>query len=96
MDIGRTEGISGSGGIEGNNRVNPVNKPGKTVPPHQNSSEDKLEISDIGHYISELSNLPSVRHDKIEQIRKAIEDGKFETPERLEGAINKFLEENSE
>lgn len=91
MDISRTDGVGGPGRIEGPqkiSRIQPPAAPDRTLP------SDKVEISDAARLVSEALGLPAVREDRVEEIRKLIESGRFDTPERLEGALERFLREN--
>ena len=91
MDIGRTEGVQGPAPID------PSKKVGKTQKAADASSTpltDKVEISDGARLLSEVLGLPGVRQEKIEAIKQLIEDGKFDTEERLQGAIDELLKEN--
>jgi anti-sigma28 factor (negative regulator of flagellin synthesis) len=89
MDIGRTEGVQGPGNVQGPRRLT-------NLPPAapKTDATDRVEISDAARLISELSSMPKVREDRIDNVRKLIESGKFETPERLEGALERFLDES--
>jgi negative regulator of flagellin synthesis FlgM len=92
MEIGRPEGVPGPGRIE-------RPKVPRTIPPSAPSPSpvgktDSVEISEIGHFISQASQLPQIRSEKVEAIRKEIEQGRFETPQKLSDAIERFLEEN--
>lgn len=92
MEIRGPDGVSGSGRVEGK-RVSKPAKPEDALSARQSS--DSVEISQVGHFISELSNLPKIRQDKIEQIKKIVEEGKYETYDRLEKAVDKFIEEDA-
>ncbi len=92
MDIGRTEGIGGPGRIEGPQRTPRVTPQG----PPTAARADKVALSDHAKLVSEALSLPFVRAERVEEIKKLIESGRFETDERLEGALRKFLEENKD
>lgn len=88
MEIGRTEGVQGPGNVQGPRR--PTNIPNVTP---KTDAGDRVEISDAARLVSELQAMPKVREDRIDAVRKMIESGKFDTPERLEAALEKFLDE---
>lgn len=92
MEIDRTSGISGAGGVEGK-KTPRVTKTEATAPAPQS---DKVEISQAGQFISQVASLPAVRQDKVAEVKNLIEQGKYDTPQRLSGAIDKFLQENSD
>ena len=92
MDIGRTHGVGGPERIEGPQkaaRTTPPQVPGAPTLPG-----DKLEISSHAHLVSDALALPQVRLDRVEEVRRLIESGQFDTDQRLEGALDRFLEEN--
>ncbi len=60
------------------------------------STSDTVEISDSARYLSELKKLPDVREDKVSAARDLIAAGHFETPERIDGTIDRLLEELSQ
>jgi flagellar biosynthesis anti-sigma factor FlgM len=90
MDIGRTEGVGGPGRIEGSQRISKAD----STAPASSSPADKVEISEQARLVSEALSLPPVRAERVEEIRKLIQSGLYETDARLEGALQKFLEEN--
>ena len=84
--------------------VNPVNHPGAASlksPPKSHSSQnvvqtpfrppDEAEFSDTARRLSELSE-QGVRIEQINRIKKEIAEGKYDTPEKLEMAIDRMLE----
>lgn len=93
MDIGRTEGVHGPGRVEGPKKIQKAQPPqlGGTPPP-----SDKVEISDGARLISEVTSLPPSRQEKIDEIRRLIESGQFDTETRLEGAIERLLRDHPE
>lgn len=90
MDIGNTRGVGGPDRIEG------PRGPSRIPPPQTPSATpaDKVDISDRAHLISEALSLPAVREERIDEIRALVESGRFDTDARLEGAIDRFLQEN--
>lgn len=92
MEIERTGGVSGAGGVEGK-KTPRVSKPQATTPAREG---DKVEISQAGQFISEIASLPKIRQDKVDEVKRLIEQNRFETPERLSSAVDKFLQENSD
>ena len=53
---------------------------------------DEVEISSAGKLLDDASRMPGVREQRLEQIKQAIEAGTYETPEKLEMALNRMLE----
>jgi len=91
MDIGRTDGVGGAGRIEGPQRPHKIMPPAYT---QKTGPTDRVDISAQAHLVSEALSLPASRTERIEEVRQLIESGRFDTPERLEGALTRFLEEN--
>jgi negative regulator of flagellin synthesis FlgM len=54
---------------------------------------DRVEISPIGRMLDDVARLPEIRHEKVEQIRREIASGIYETPEKLEVALDRLLDE---
>ena len=91
MDIGRTDGVGGPGRIDGPNKVARVT-PSSTTP--GTSSSDRVDLSEKAGLISRTLGLPGVRAERVAEIKKLIESGRFDTEARLEGALDAFLTEN--
>jgi len=58
-----------------------------------NSQADRVELSDHARFLDRLRQFPEVRMDRIERIRQAIDDGSYETDEKIEVAIDRLVEE---
>jgi negative regulator of flagellin synthesis FlgM len=54
---------------------------------------DQVEISSLGLMMEGISRLPDIRHEKVEAIRQQIASGTYETPEKLERAVENLLGE---
>ena len=87
--------IHGPGGISGPER--PELKPTEAQPSDKAASPDEVtdevNISEQGQLREKLSQGPAVRMEKVEELKRLIEAGEYETPERIEGAARKLLEE---
>lgn len=90
MEIGRTDNISGAGGIE-SRRIQKTGKPSEASPAKK--SEDSVEISDAAKYISQLLSSTDNRSEKIDRVRKEVESGVYESDEKLKSAINRLIDE---
>jgi len=53
---------------------------------------DEVEISEMGKLLDDLSRIPDIRHERIVEVRRAIEAGTYETPEKLEIAVQRLLD----
>jgi anti-sigma28 factor (negative regulator of flagellin synthesis) len=59
------------------------------------SIQDELNLSAEAQKIGEISNVENsgeIRMDRVNQIRQQIADGTYETEEKLEAAIDRFLD----
>lgn len=57
------------------------------------SPRDEVEISSAGDMLERLNQSSEIRAERLAQIRAAIEAGEYETPEKLEAALQKMLDE---
>lgn len=54
---------------------------------------DQVEISPLGQMLDGISRLPEIRQERVEEIRRQIVSGTYETPEKLELALDRLLDE---
>jgi hypothetical protein len=90
MDVGRIDGV---GGVDGPHKITRITPPEITK---ALSSADKVDISEKAGMISKALGLPQARAERIAEVQKLIESGRFDTDARLEGALDLFLAENSD
>jgi negative regulator of flagellin synthesis FlgM len=57
--------------------------------------QDQVEISSIGRMLEGIESLPDIRHERVAAIRQQIAQGVYETPEKLEIALDRLLDEMS-
>jgi negative regulator of flagellin synthesis FlgM len=67
------------------NHPSPTAKPAGPV--------DAVEISSAGRMLEKASQSSAVRAERMAQIKAAIDAGTYETPEKLEAALEKLLDE---
>ena len=53
--------------------------------------DDSVEISDLANFLSRLAELPENRARKIVEVRNQIQQGTYETPEKLDVATDRLL-----
>ena len=90
--------IHGAGGAQGPQPIYPrlaafTVEAGQTV--QTQAPRDRVEISPIGRMLDGVSRLPEIRHEKVEEIRNQIAAGVYETPEKLELALDRMIDELS-
>ena len=56
---------------------------------------DQVEISPLGQMLDGIGQLPEIRHEKVEAIRQEIASGVYETPEKLDIALDRLMDELS-
>lgn len=56
-------------------------------------ASDHVEISEMGRLLDQISRLPEIREEKVAEIRQAIASGVYETPDKLELAVERLLRE---
>ena len=88
--------IFGAGGTQGPQPIYPrlaafgVDA-GQTV--HAGAPRDHVEISPLGQMLDGISRLPEIRHERVEEIRRQIAAGTYETTEKLELALDRMIDE---
>ena len=56
-------------------------------------SKDQVEFSNVARYLSELKTGPAPRTELINRVREEIDAGTYDTPEKLEAAIEGVKED---
>lgn len=56
-------------------------------------AQDELQISDAGRMVDLANQVPGIRQDRVDAIRAQIAAGTYETPDKLDVALNRFLDE---
>lgn len=54
---------------------------------------DKLEVSQLATLLSKMSALPPVRQELIDRVKSEIQAGTYESPEKLDAAIDEMMSE---
>jgi len=57
------------------------------------SFSDEVEISDVGRFLSYLSQLPQVRTEKVEALRRQIEQDEYDVDGKIDEIIDALLED---
>jgi len=68
-------------------------EPGRAAHAKTARGEDQVEVSPLAQYLRRLQELPSMRVDVIERVRADIDKGVYETPEKVDAAIDRLIEE---
>ncbi|MCY2962254.1 MAG: flagellar biosynthesis anti-sigma factor FlgM [Planctomycetota bacterium] len=86
--------VRGPGSISGAvpiGRTAPAAAPPPAAPAAFVAPRDEVEISSAARMLDAASRSPGVREQRLEQIRAAIASGTYETPEKLESAVDRLL-----
>lgn len=87
--------IQGPGGVSGPHRIDlhriEAQRPAELGATGQVG--DRAEISETARLLNKLAEVPDVRTDRVNEMRALIAANRFETPERIAGAVEKVLEE---
>jgi len=54
---------------------------------------DEVDISEAAQFAAQIRDLPDIRHDRVEAVRRQIAEGTYETSDRLNAAIERLLDE---
>jgi flagellar biosynthesis anti-sigma factor FlgM len=87
--INRVYGNSGPGPVRQETRL-PSTEP---TPGDNAKPQDQVEISEAAQLLSKMSQLPEIRKDKVEQVRQAILQGDYETPDKIAITADRILKE---
>jgi negative regulator of flagellin synthesis FlgM len=88
--------VSGMGAVHGSSPLGPAASAGSPNPatpqPPITSPQDELHISAAGQMLDRLSESSAARAERIAQIKEAIENGEYDTDEKLEAALERMFE----
>jgi negative regulator of flagellin synthesis FlgM len=71
-------------------RLNPTQAPGSAAGP---SGVDQLDLSPEVEFAAQARDLPEIREDRVAALRAQIASGTYETPEKLDIALSRLLDE---
>jgi len=94
MDVSGLGSVQGSGPVRsaGPTGTAPASPAASNAQSPFTSPKDELEISAAGQMLDRLSESPDVRAERIAQIKEAIENGEYDTDEKLEAALSRMFE----
>lgn len=87
--------IQGPGKVQGPGRVQGVraSSPVDVARASAARTGDSVEFSTVARLRASLASVPEVRREKVDRIREEIANGTYETPEKLNLAVDRLLEE---
>ena len=62
-----------------------------SAPSHQ---PDKVEISSVARFLSQIASMPGIRQEKVESLRNALLEGAYNVNDHLADALENLLQEN--
>ena len=88
--------IGGTSDVNGPQRIYPRQGKGAEpgpAPRQPAPPSDRVEISDAARLSEALSRIPDIRLDKVAAARQLIAAGQMDTPQRMDAAIDRLLNE---
>ncbi len=90
MDVNGPGSVHGTSPIHSIPSAHEVERP---ADPSQAVPQDEIEISPAGKMLEELSRSPQIRAERLAELKAAIEAGSYDTPEKLEAALERMIAE---
>ena len=87
------QGINGSGGLH---IIKPQMAPHNAQPPLTPSlhvDSDRVEISDVARFLNKVAALPEIRSEKVDQIRQALAENRYDVEGRLSESLDRLVDE---
>ncbi len=90
--------VTSTSGVGGNLPVRPI-EPAATTPTSSTgisgleSPQDEVEISNAARMLERVQDDPRIRSEHLDAIQAQIAAGSYETPDKLEAAIERLLDE---
>ena len=72
---------------------NPIQKQVAADAPAQLPATDRLELSGASHLLQTLKAGSGIRADKVASVKAQIQAGTYDDEAKLDGAVNKLLDE---
>ena len=63
------------------------------VAPLAGARADRVELSEMARLLARMREMPDVRQDRVDMARSAIQLGLYETDDRLDGAIDRLIDD---
>ena len=61
--------------------------------PSSFSQVDQVDISPEASFVAEARELPEIRQDRVAALKAQIESGTYESEDKLDAALDRFLDE---
>ncbi len=83
--------VHGPQSIQAPHNVRQASAPSQA--PASASISDELQLSDTAQIASQMNDIPAIRQDRVDAIRTQIAQGTYETPDKLDAALENLLNE---
>lgn len=93
MQIQGISQLHGVHQVQPNARFNQVSQPASPSTSSSLHGPDELEISQEAQALSQIRDVPDIRADRVAAIRAEIASGAYETPEKIDLALERLLDE---
>ena len=90
--------VSGLGSVQGAGPVRPATSANATSAgkpleaPAATTPKDELELSAVGVAMDRVGETPEMRAERLAQIKEAIDNGSYETDEKLDAALSRMFD----
>lgn len=92
MDVTSTGSVGGAGAVRPV-QLNPVHSAESCPVSGLESPRDEVSISSAARLLEQARIDPNIRAERLAEIRTAIANGTYETPAKLEAAVERLLDE---
>ena len=65
----------------------------ETTPQQAGRGNDKVELSSTARYLAKLAEVPDVREDLVNSVRGQLAKGTYESPEKLDTAVERLIDD---
>ena len=91
MQVNGPFSVNGAKSIQPSNQHSKVDQASETENIFQ--PNDQVDLSPEATWMMQIGEMPQVRSEKVAEIRAQIESGEYETDEKMEVALDRFLDE---
>jgi negative regulator of flagellin synthesis FlgM len=92
MQIYGSSQLHGAQGINAPH-FNRTSAPAQSNTPASIDTTDELQLSPAAEMAGKMSDIPDIRWDRVNSIREQIANGTYMTDDKLDGALNRLLDE---
>lgn len=91
-DVGPISGVGGAARVRGKGVSS--ERPGQRAEGAvARRGADQVEVSGMARLLAKLRELPEVRQGLVDRVRREIESGVYDTPEKLDAALDRLIDE---